>query len=128
MTDAETLFFQPMPQVLPIYAALAQQMAEAFPGAEVRVAKTQITWRERYGFAFASLPTRRRKGWPEICLIVSFGTGERVESPRILAASEPYPGRWTHHVAVAAPENIDDELMGGIQEAHTFALVKGRRT
>lgn len=127
MTDAETLFFAPMPQALPIYAALARRMEKAFPGAEVKVAKTQITWKERYGFAFASLPLRRRKGWPEVCLIVSFGTGERLESPRILAAAEPYPGRWTHHVAVADPAEIDGELMGWLQEAHAFALVKGRR-
>lgn len=126
MTDAETLFFQPMPQVLPLYVALAEKMAAEFPNAAVKVAKTQITWKDRYGFAFASLPMGRRRGWPAVCLVVSFGTGERVESPRILAASEPYPGRWTHHVAVEAPEDIDGELMSWLREAHAFALVKGR--
>lgn len=127
MTDAELLFFQGAPQALPLYLALAEKLERAFPLAEVSVKKTQITWKERYGFAFASLPTRRRRGWPDACLIVSFGTGERVDSPRIFAVSEPYPGRWTHHVVIGGPEDMDDELLGWLEEAHAFALIKGRR-
>lgn len=30
----------------------------------------------------------------------------------MVAASEPYPGRWTHHVLVTEADQIDEELMG----------------
>jgi len=88
----------------------------------VEVKKTQITFRERYGFAFVSL--RKMKGCPEVFIIVSFGLSRRLDSPRIHIAVEPYPNRWTHHVIVASVEEIDDELMGWLTEAHDFALVK----
>ena len=38
-------------------------------------------------------------------LVVSFGLGRREPSPRIGAAVEPYPGRWTHHAAVIVPHH-----------------------
>ena len=40
---------------------------------------------------------------------MSFGLAYHKESPRIAVAVEPYPQRWTHHVIVTAPEDIDDE-------------------
>ena len=45
-------------------------------------------------------------------------------SPRIAVATEPYPGRWTHHIVVSSLEEIDDELMGWIKEAAAFAAAK----
>ena len=54
----------------------------------------------------------------------SFGLGYRKESPRIDAATEPYPGRWTHHVMVGSVEEIDEELMNWIKEAAEFSAGK----
>lgn len=45
----------------------------------------------------------------------------KLESPRIEAASEPYPNRWTHHVLISDLNEIDDELMGWIKEAAVFS-------
>ena len=28
----------------------------------------------------------------------------------MVAASEPYPGRWTHHLLLTAPEDVDGLL------------------
>ena len=47
-----------------------------------------------------------------------------MDSPRIAVATEPYPGRWTHHIVVAGPEEIDGELMGWVKEAAAFAAAK----
>ncbi len=105
-----------------MYAALAERMLAAFPNATIEVKKTQITFRERYGFAFVSL--RKMKGCPEVFIIVSFGLSHRLDSSRIHVAVEPYPNRWTHHVIGAYGEEIDDELMGWLTEAHNFALIK----
>lgn len=122
MTSAELFFFNAKPEALPLYAALAERMLAAFPNATVEVKKTQITFRERYGFAFVSL--RKMKGCPEVFIIISFGLSHRLDSPRIHMAVEPYPNRWTHHVIVAGAGEIDDVLMGWLTKAHDFALVK----
>lgn len=122
MTTEELLFFDPMPRALPLYEALSHKLLAAFPGITVKVQKTQITFREKYGFAFVSL--RRMKGCPEVFLILSFGLSHRLDSPRVVAAVEPYPNRWTHHVIVSDQSQIDGELMGWLREAHDFALTK----
>ena len=122
MTPDELFFFNSKPEALPLYAAFAARMRSAFPNATVEVKKTQITFRERYGFAFVSL--RKMKGCPEVFIIVSFGLSHRLDSLRIHVAVEPYPNRWTHHVIVSQVEEIDDELIGWLTEAHDFVLVK----
>ena len=122
MTADELLFFDPMPRALPLYEALSEMLVAAFPNVTVRVQKTQITFRERYGFAFVSL--RRMKGCPEVFLILSFGLGRRLDSPRVAAAVEPYPNRWTHHVIVSDISQLDGELLGWLREAHDFAQTK----
>ena len=72
----------------------------------------------------ASLPWRKVKGWPEEYLLVSFGLAYKKKSPRIVQAVEAYPNRWTHHVLLTRPEQVDDELMDWIGEAYRFAMVK----
>ena len=57
MTDAELQFFMGHERALPIYAALRALVLGRWPETEIRVAKTQISFRARYGFAFVS--TRR---------------------------------------------------------------------
>ena len=124
MQTEELLFFDPMPQALPLYQALREHVAAACPDLRVKVSKTQISFYHRRLFAMVSLPLRRRKGWPPCCLVVTFGLGRRAESPRILQAIEPYPGRWTHHLVIGTVEEIDDELMAWAREAYNFAAAK----
>lgn len=117
-------YFHERPMEHSLYEVLAARMEEAFPDAAVKVQKSQISFYARHLFAAASLPVRRKKGWPARCLLVTFGLSHRVDHPRIAVAVEPYPNRWTHHVAVSAPEEIDEQLMDWLREAHDFALVK----
>lgn len=42
----------------------------------------------------------------------------RVESPRL--RSGPAGGRWSHHVKVRDAGDLDDELLGWLQEAYDF--------
>ena len=122
MSTDELLFFSPMPDALPLYAAFREKLLAAFPDTGVKVQKSQITFRARYGYAFVSL--RRIKGCPPVFFTLTFGLGRRLASPRIAMAVEPYPGRWTHHMVIARTEELDDEVMGWLAEAHTFALIK----
>lgn len=124
MHPDELLFFDKMPAMLPVYARLREQLAAAYPDLGIRVGKSQISFRNRYGFAAASLPWRRVKGWPAEYLLVSFGLSRRLDDPRIAQAVEPYPNRWTHHVLVETPEAVDENLLRWLDEAYWFAQSK----
>lgn len=95
------------------------------PGSRKAVQKTQITFTAPKVFSCVSMmnvrPAKRR---PKEYIVITFGLNQRVLSPRMDAAAEPYPGHWTHHVLVAAPEEIDDELLGWVQAAYRFSLMK----
>lgn len=121
-------FFGERMNALPIYERLENQIRMQIPDVKIKVAKTQITFAGKRGFAFVSFnPCRKAKERPEIWMTISFGLGYRRASPRIDVAAEPYPGRWTHHVMVGTPDEIDEELMGWIWEAAEFADSKGRQ-
>ena len=120
MTADELLFFDSKPGLVPIYDALRTALAERYPEVRIKVAKTQISFCNRHLFAMASLPRRKK----DPGLVVSFGLGRRESSPRVMQAVEPYPGRWTHHVPVHAPEEVDRELLSWLEEAWQFSFHK----
>ena len=121
-------FFGEHMDALPIYERLEDAILTQIPDVKIKVAKTQITFANKRGFAFVSFnPCRKAKDCPAVWMTVTFGLGCRKGSSRIDIATEPYPGRWTHHVMVGSAEEIDEELLSWIQEAAEFANVKGRR-
>ncbi len=114
----ELFFFNEKPAALPLYEAFAQRLLAEIDNVTVRVQKTQISFSNRHNFAFVSfLPARKAKDRPKTYITVTFGLQYKKGSPRIDAASEPYPNRWTHHILISSVEEIDDELMGWIKEA-----------
>ena len=117
-------FFDGHPAELALYEALFQTLDGAFPEGRVKVQKTQISFYGRHLFAAASLPIRRRKDWPRTCLLVTAGLPYRPDSPRVAAAAEPYPGRWTCHIPVSEADQLDAELLRWLQEAWDFAESK----
>ena len=125
MSTDVLLFFGEHMEALPIYERLEDAILTRIPDVKIKVAKTQITFANRRGFAFVSFtPCRKAKDRPAVWMTISFGLGCRRESPRIDVATEPYPGRWTHHVMVGTPNEIDGELLGWIQEAADYAFSK----
>lgn len=94
------------------------------------VAKTQLSWGNPYKFAFLSKPPRSlvRQGRPEDCLLLSFGLDHREEHPRIAAAANPYPDRWTHHVVLSEPGDVDQTVKNWLENAYFFAKNKKRRS
>jgi Domain of unknown function (DUF5655) len=67
------------------------------------------------------LAERLATSYPDVYIIVSFGLSHRIISPRIVEAVEPYSNRWTHHVILQNPEEVDDEFMNWMQEAYELA-------
>ena len=125
ISSDELFFFNEKPAALPLYEVFAPRIFAEIDNVTVKVQKTQISFANKHNFAFASLlPVRRVKERPEVYITVSFGLSYKKESPRIDVATEPYPNRWTHHVLISSPEEIDDELMSWIKEASEFSDMK----
>lgn len=118
-------FFDKNPEALPLYEALEERIRSEIQDVTIKVQKTQITFANKHNFAFVSfLPARKAKERPDIYITVTFGLGYRKESPRIDAATEPYPNRWTHHMLISQVDEVDDELLGWIKEAGAFSAGK----
>lgn len=125
MNEDILFFFGEHMNALPMYERLEEFVLAQISDVKIKVAKTQITFANKRGFAFVSFnPCRKAKARPAAWMTVTFGLGYRKESPRIDVAAEPYPGRWTHHVMVGSPEEIDEELIGWIREAADFSASK----
>ena len=114
-------FFDRRPRELELYQDFEDKVFAACPETHIRVQKTQITFENRHGFAFVSLPRRKVK---EPTIVVSFGLSYRGDSPRIWVATEPYPNRWTHHMLISDESQLDEEVLGWIKEAAAFAAAK----
>jgi len=120
-------FFDGAPWSLPIWEEAAAAILSLGPEVEVRYSKTQVTFRTKNGFAFLSFPYRRRKNWPKECLILTFGLEHPVDHPRIAVKTEAAPNRWTHHVLLSAPGQLDKTVMDWLREAYRFSFRPGRK-
>lgn len=118
-------FFNKDPAALPLYEAFEAGVLSEVENVSIRVQKTQITFTNPKVFAAVSfLPARRKALRPAHYITLTLGLNRRLDSPRVDAASEPYPGRWTHHLLIAGPEEIDGELMNWVREAAAFSAGK----
>ena len=125
MDPAVLFFFEKDPAALPLYEAFEQAVCKLVPNVAIRVQKTQITYANPRVFAAVSfLPVRRKALRPEHYITITLGLDRRLDSPRVDAASEPYPARWTHHLLISSAGEIDGELLGWVAEAAAFAAAK----
>ena len=125
MTSEELLFFNEMPDALPLYEAFRNRVTEEIQDVRIDVKKTQISFSNKRMFACVSfIKARRAKDRPSPYLVVTFGLVHQAQSPRIDVATEAYPNRWTHHVTVGTQGEIDDELMAWVRKAAEFSASK----
>lgn len=125
MDPAVLFFFEKDPAALPLYEAFEQAVCKLVPNVAIRAQKTQITYANPRVFAAVSfLPVRRKALRPEHYITITLGLDRRLDSPRVDAASEPYPARWTHHLMISSAEEIDGELLGWAAEAAAFSAAK----
>ena len=127
MDSTVLVFFEKMPQALPIYEAFTKRLLKELGPVQVKVQKSQIAFSNRYQFAFIWHPSRRFRGRKGVYMVVTFGVSHRIEDSRIEAATEPYPNRWTHHVPVATPAELDGELLDWLEQAYAFGQRPGRK-
>ncbi len=125
MDDRVLQFFEQMPEALPLYVKFEKEILSRVEDVCIKVQKTQITYTNRHVFACVSFAkVRKAKERPPVYIVITFGLACKKESPRIDIATEPYPNRWTHHVLVSRKEEIDEELLGWVEEAAAFSAAK----
>lgn len=118
-------FFDGHMEAFPLYEAFEGRVMDEIADVRIKVQKSQLSFYNRHLFACVSFArVRKKKDCPEAYIVVTFGLGHKVESPRIDVATEPYPGRWTHHVLIGEPDEVDDELMAWVREAAEFSAAK----
>ena len=124
--DADALmFFDQHMDILPLYQAFEERLFDSFPVVNKRVQKTQITFSNRHVFACVSFARVKRKTeLPMRFIVITLGLPAPLDSERVAVKTEPYPGRWTHHIVVNKPEELDEELLSWVREAYDFAAVK----
>jgi len=124
--SAEALqFFDGHPGAIPLYLAFDEGIRQRAQVRRIQVKKTQISYFNGYMFACVSLlPVKKAKDRPRDYITVTFMLEHRLSSPRIDTACEPSPNRWTHHILIASPEEMDAEFWGWMQEAAAFAMRK----
>ena len=118
-------FFDGHEEALPLYEKFESEVLFRIPETEIKVQKTQISFYNKHMFSCVSFArVRRKKECPDSYIVITFGLSRREESPRVDVATEPYPGWWTHHILVSEAGEINDELMGWIEEAALFSAGK----
>lgn len=125
ITQDTLLFFDRHPAVLSLYEALAEKIAAQFPDSKTRVQKTQITFSNRHVYACVSfLRVKKKAELPDYYFVLTFGLPYPLESGRVAAKTEPYPGRWTTHFVISTPSDLDEELFAWLAQAYEFAAQK----
>jgi len=98
-----------------IFQAVAGAV-QAIGPAEVRVSKSQIAFRRRRGFAYVWMPAMYL-GRGDVPLVLTIGMRRRDTSPRWKQVVEPAPGRFTHHLELRSPSNVDAVVLDWLREA-----------
>lgn len=122
MNQDELMFFDGHTGALPLYEAFSEALLRQFPATSTRVQKTQITFSDRHVYACVSFARVKKKAeLPDPYLVVTLGLPYPLNSDRVAVKTEPYPGRWTTHIVVSRPEELDGPFWGWVSEAHNFA-------
>ena len=87
--------------------------------------KSQISYYNRRLYACVSfLKVKKKAELPEDYFVLTLGLSASLESDRVAAKTEPYPGRWTTHFVISSPSALDEELFDWIEQAYQFAQEK----
>lgn len=121
----ELLFFDSHMAALPLYEAFAGELLRRFPDTDLRVQKSQITFSNRHVYACVSFARVKKKAeLPPVHIVLTLGLSYPLDSPRVAVKTEPYPGRWTTHLVVGGPAELDGELWDLVAQAYDFAQNK----
>ena len=114
-------FFSQDPEIRAIFDKLVRIIMGRYPDVRVKVQKSQISFYGNRSFCWVWLPIRAGiKGRPDHYLIVSFGLNKEIFHNRLVDTTQPYPNRYTHHAIIGSQDEIDDELLGWLDQAYQW--------
>ena len=124
MTDLESLrlaedFFAADEEMLALARALILGALERWPDTVIAAQKTQVGLGGPRPFC-ALYPPRKAADRKAHALGLSLFLPRVPDCPRIAAAAEPYPGRFTCHMVVGSEAELDEELWAWLTEARQF--------
>jgi hypothetical protein len=114
-----TAFFRGRNEARAIFEAV-REAAAAIGRFDVRCTKSQVAFRRRVGFAYVWLPDMYLDR-ADVPLVLTIGLRRRDGSPRWKQIVEPAPGRFTHHLELRSPDEVDDEVVAWLREAWEIA-------
>jgi Domain of unknown function (DUF5655) len=97
-----------------------QSVLDAIGPCEVRVARTQVGWARRRGFAFLWMPGRWLRN-PGAEVVLTIASDRRFASPRWKQVAEARPGLFTHHLELRSAADVDDEVAAWLEDAYRAA-------
>ena len=106
---------------------MARAFIESLGPIVVDVMKTQVSFGAKTKFAWVWLPQQFTTKRPDQSITLTFDLDHRVEDERIAEAVEPKPGRWTHHVVIEDPGDLDDHVKAWLAEAYALGAVDRRK-
>ena len=118
-------FFDRHSVALPLYERFADKLTERFLQTEIKVQKTQITFKNRHVYACVSfLRVKKKAELPDSFFVLTLGLPYALESERVAVKTQPYPGRWTTHFVISRLSDLDEELFAWVRQAYAFAVQK----
>ena len=119
------MFFCDNKKIFPVYEAFVFELISRFPKTKIKVQKTQISFSNRHIFACVSFMRVRKKAeLLDEYFVLTLGLPVPLESARVAAKTEAYPGRWTTHIVISGFSDLDDELSELVRQAYDFSLIK----
>ena len=93
-----------------------RRAVEASGPVELRVSKSQVSFRRRKALAWVWMPGQYLRG-KTAPLVLTLSSPRRDASPRWKEIAEPSPGRFTHHLELYSVADVDDEVRGWLRDA-----------
>lgn len=112
-------FFRDAPRARAVFDAV-EQVVHSLGDVEVRVTKSQASFRARKGFAHVWVPGRYVRS--DVAAVLSIALPGHVDSPRWKEVAYPTPTVWMHHLEVDEPGQIDDEVTSWLSAAYRNAV------
>jgi hypothetical protein len=107
MTEEE--FFDGYPRSKILYEAVKNTIAQ-IGTAEIHVTKSQVAFRRRKNFAWVWIPGRSLRGKKLAPLVLTFSLTRSDPSPRWKQIVQTAPRRYTHHLELFSPVDIDGQV------------------
>ena len=111
MTPEE--FFSGRPFSKQLYEIVYREVKN-FGEVNIQVTKSQVAFRKERNFAWVWIPGQYLKG-KTAPLVLTLSYRHRDDSPRWKEIVEPAPGRFTHHLELYEPSDIDEEVVSWLR-------------